>query len=97
MTLSNLTGSMISFVNWEKFIRASTGSDKMKSRVIDFVTQKFNKPELLDSFMLGLSYGELLDGMKTPDDIMDFYVTIKLTRNPDNVPIVKSPDGGTVN
>jgi hypothetical protein len=82
---------MIKFETWEKFIRLSNGSDAMKDRVVDYVVEKFGRPELLDSFLLGYSFGVLSDGF-TSDEVYDFYRTIELTRDTANVPIVKIGD-----
>jgi hypothetical protein len=81
-------GYMISFETWEKFIRLSSGSDAMKDRIVTFVALLFGKPELLDSFLLGLSIGEFRSVL-IDDEESDFWKTIELTRNVDNVPIVQ--------
>jgi len=83
-----ITGYMISFKTWETYIRLSLGSDAMKERVISHVILKFGRPELLDSFELGLLMGEFSNTLSDEEDI-DWLKTIELTRDTDNVPIVK--------
>ena len=93
---------MVEFATWEKFIRLSSGSEAMKELIINHVVERFGepkcldkafaKPELLDSFLLGYSYGELLEKF-TYEEENDFYETIKLTRDTDNVPIVSGTIG----
>lgn len=85
---NDLIGYMISFETWEKFIRLSTGSDEMKDRLIAYVVEHFGRPELLDSLELGLVLGEFSNTLTDEEDD-DFIETICLTRDTDNVPIVK--------
>jgi hypothetical protein len=59
----------------------------MKDRVVAHIVEKFGKTELLDSFELGLAHGEFGNTL-TDDEERDFYDTIRLTRDLDNVPIV---------
>jgi hypothetical protein len=86
--MESLLGYMISFETWKKYIRLSTGSDDMKSRVISFVVLLFNKPEFLDSLKLGLSFGEFIETLSY-EELIDFEKTILLARNLNNVPIVQ--------
>jgi hypothetical protein len=83
-----LTGYMISLETWKKYILLSSGSDKMKDRIITYVVLLFNKPRLLDSFELGLAIGEFSNTLSNEEEV-DLLKTIKLTRNTDNVPIVQ--------
>lgn len=87
MELSDLTGYMISFETWEKFIRLSKGSDTMKDRLIAYVVEHLGRPGLLDSLKLGLVLGQFSNTLTDEEDD-DFIETICLTRDTDNVPIV---------
>jgi hypothetical protein len=84
------TGCMISYATWEHFIRASDGSDKMKTAIIDWINERrgAREDDLLDSFKLGYELG-ILSTALTKDELRDFYRTIKLTRDLNNVPIVR--------
>lgn len=92
------TGYMINFTTWERYIRASDGSELMKDLVVNYVklvmlmdrvnSDVLRDSDLLDSFKLGYAYGEISNGL-TKDGISDFYRTIQLTRNLDNVPLVR--------
>lgn len=83
-----LMGRMVSFATWQKFIKASSGSAAMKRRVIDLIRDRVRKGELIDSFMLGLTLGEVSRRLSAKE-LRDFEATILLTRDLNNVPIVQ--------
>jgi hypothetical protein len=86
----SLFGYMIRLETWEKFIRASNGSEHMKELVINHVRAEVPAQDgLLDSFKTGLAVGNLMERFEPhPLDLDDLIRTIELTRNLDNVPIV---------
>ena len=87
-----LNGYMIRFETWEKFIRASNGSERMKQLVIDRVREEVpNRKGLIDSFEAGLAIGALMNRFEAhPLDLDDLIRTIELTRDLNNVPIVEA-------
>jgi hypothetical protein len=83
-------GVMVSFQTWVKYIRLSKGSRAMKTCVIDHIRKNvYTGNGMLDSFKLGWALGSFSNTLKTQKDTKDFLLTIKLTRNTDNVPIIK--------
>lgn len=80
-------GLMVSFDTWQKFIRASNGSDAMKQQVIDFIYENVHDKGLLDSFKLGYALGVFSNGLTTTEH-EDWFNTVILTRDMNNVPIV---------
>lgn len=87
-----MIGVMINYATWEKYIRASQGSEPMKESLIDFVRAELREGELLDSFKLGYALGWFSRDMHG-EALRDFYATIELTRDTRNVPIVRTPEG----
>lgn len=84
-------GYMLNFETWKKYIHASNGNAKMKDRVIKLARKHvLNEAGLLDSFKLGLVHGTLTKELSF-GELVDFFATIHLTRNLDNVPIVREP------
>lgn len=88
MSSSDLFGRMVSFATWQKFVEASSGSAAMKCRVIDLVRNRVRDGELIDSFMLGLTLGEVSRKLSA-EELRDFEATILFTRDLNNVPIVQ--------
>jgi hypothetical protein len=87
---SPFLGHMVNFATWERFIRASMGSDDMKDAIIEYVKAHVPREgELVDSFKLGLAVGEFSNRLQTAAAIDDWLRTIVLTRSLDNVPIVQ--------
>lgn len=82
------TGCMVNFATWEKFIRASDGSDDMKGLVVAYINDNVRDGDLLDSFKLGFALGHFSNAF-SGDQLRDFMQTIKLTRDLNNVPIVQ--------
>ena len=87
-----LYGYMIRFETWEKFIRASGGSENMKQLVIEHVREEVPPAAgLVDSFKVGLVIGGLMNRFEAhPLDLDDIFRTIELTRDLNNVPIVQA-------
>jgi hypothetical protein len=82
-------GAMVSFQTWRKYIVRSKGSRAMKTCVIDYIRKNvYTGNGMLDSFKTGWALGSFSNGL-TPKETKDFLLTIKLTRNIDNVPIIK--------
>jgi len=81
-------GRMVAFATWEKFIRASSGSDAMKDRIVALVDEHVRDGDLLDSFKLGFVLGRFSRSM-SGQELSDFRETIFLTRDTNNVPIVQ--------
>ena len=88
----SLFGYMIRFETWEKFVRASNGSEYMKELVIKKVRAEVPiQAGLIDSFKAGLVIGALMNRFEeeNPIDLGDIFRTIELTRDLNNVPIVR--------
>jgi hypothetical protein len=83
-----MIGHMVSYLTWERFIRESDGSVAMKEIVIGVVNAVVREGDLIDSFKLGYTLGGLSSKL-SGDSLADFYKTIKLTRDLNNVPIVR--------
>jgi hypothetical protein len=84
------TGRMISFTTWERYIRASTGSDDMKEALIDFIKKEVPREgDLMDCFYVGFALGHFSKSFQTPAAMEDWLRTIVLTRDLNNVPIVQ--------
>ena len=80
-------GMMVSFDTWQQFIRASNGPAQMKKRIINFIYKNVYDEGFLDSFKLGYALGAFSNDLADHEHI-EFFHTIVLTRNLDNVPIV---------
>src|SRR5262245_55439475 len=92
-----MLGYMVNFDTWEKFIRLSDGSERMKTLVIEVVRIGLRTEDgLLDSLKLGYLMGAMGNYWaehQGGDATEDFWTTIKLTRDLNNVPFVRSPQG----
>jgi hypothetical protein len=83
-------GAMVSFQTWVKYIRRSKGSRAMKTCIIDYIRKNvYTGDGMLDSFKVGWALGSFSNELKNTKEVHDFLLTIKLTRNTDNVPIIK--------
>lgn len=86
------SGYMISHDTWRRFIMRSAGSARMKHRIICFVDNHVRDGNLIDCYELGYMLGAWSADF-TPDEERDFEETIRLTRDMNNVPIVRNPRG----
>jgi 5-methylcytosine-specific restriction endonuclease McrBC GTP-binding regulatory subunit McrB len=82
-------GAMVSFATWKKFIEASKGSARMKIWLVDYIREHVRDDnDLCDCFKLGFALGHFSTQLSARD-LKDFDVTIALTRDMNNVPIVQ--------
>jgi hypothetical protein len=60
----------------------------MKKTVVDYIDNEVRDGDLLDSFKLGFALGAFSNQL-SQTELRDFFATIALTRDTNNVPIVQ--------